>query len=430
MLTQVRRLRLGFYCEAVAKSASVFPFPFMSEKSSNHRGLIVLLGLLTAFGPMSIDMYLPAFPAIAQEFGVDIAAVQYTLAAYNVGLALGQLLYGPLADQWGRKPNLLAGMALYAVAALGCAWAGSVNSLVLLRLLQAIGGCTGMVLARAIVRDKFEGNEAARVFSTMMLVMGVAPILAPTVGSFLVTLGSWRLIFQVLAGLTLVGIVLVLPETLPAERRNPNAVRRAFSTYADLLRDRAFVGYSLTAGMMQAAMFAYITGSSFVFTQVFGLSAQQFGLFFGLNASGLIAASQLNNRLLRRFSFQQILRGITVVSLLAGLALVALAYTGWGGIYGIAGPVFVMVSSVGFTSPNATAGALQRHAQQAGSASALFGTLMYSCGAVAALAVSVLANGTVVPMAAVMAGCAATACVLYRWLVVRQHKPVPGQAPA
>jgi DHA1 family bicyclomycin/chloramphenicol resistance-like MFS transporter len=401
----------------------------MSKSTAGSRGLILLLGLLTAFGPMSIDMYLPAFPAIAREFGVAIAAVQYTLAAYNVGLALGQLLYGPLADQWGRKPNLLAGMALYAAAAMGCAWATSVSSLVLLRFLQAVGGCTGMVLARAIVRDKFEGNEAARVFSTMMLVMGVAPILAPTVGSWLVAWGSWRLIFQVLAGLAgavLVGIGWVLPETLPAERRNPEAVRRAFSTYGTLLRDWAFVGYSLTAGTMQAAMFAYITGSSFVFTQVFGLSAQQFGLLFGLNASGLIAASQLNNRLLRRFSFQQILRTATVVSFVAGLVLVVLASTGWGGMYGIAGPVFVMVSSVGFSSPNATAGALQRHAQQAGSASALFGTLMYSCGAVAALAVSALANGTVVPLAAVMATCAAAACVICRWLVAGpQAKPVP-----
>ncbi|WP_375434989.1 Bcr/CflA family multidrug efflux MFS transporter [uncultured Hymenobacter sp.] len=405
----------------------------MPKTTSGSRGLILLLGLLTAFGPMSIDMYLPAFPAIAREFGVDIAAVQYTLAAYNVGLALGQLLYGPLADQWGRKPNLLVGMSIYAVAALGCAWATSVQSLVLLRLLQAVGGCTGMVLARAIVRDRFAGNEAARVFSTMLLITGVAPILAPTVGSFLVTLGDWRLIFQVLAALAvlaLAGIVFTLPETLSAERRNPMAVRQAFGTYGRLLRDRSFVGYALTAGLVQAAMFAYITGSSFVFTGLFGLSAQQFGLLFGLNAAGIIAASQLNNRLLRRFTYQQILRGATLVSVLAGGVLLGLASTGWGGIYGITLPLFVVVSSVGLTSPNATAGALQQYAQQAGSASALFGTLMYSCGAGAALAVSALANGTVVPMAAVMAGCAATACVLYRVLVIREPKAALQEAQA
>jgi len=392
----------------------------MVKNPAGRGGLILLLGLLTAFGPMSIDMYLPAFPAIAREFGVDMAAVQYTLAIYNVGLALGQLLYGPLADQYGRKPNLLAGMVVYAGAAAGCAAATGIGSLLGLRLLQAVGGCAGLVLGRAIVRDTFEGNQAAQVFSTMLLVMGVAPILAPTVGSLLVAHGSWRLIFWLLtalAGLALAGIVLTLPETLPAERRNPEAVRRAFSTYAELLRDRTFVGYSLTAGLVQAAMFAYITGSSFIFTQLFGLSTQQYGLLFGLNASGLIAASQLNNLLLRRFTFQQILRGATLVALLAGLLLLGLAYSGWGGLYGLAVPVFVVVSCVGFTSPNATAGALQRHAQHAGSASALLGTLMYSCGAVSALAVSALADSTALPMAAVMAGCGAGACVLYRWLV-------------
>ena len=395
----------------------------MAKPASDQRGLILLLGLLTAFGPMSIDMYLPAFPAIAHEFGVSIAAVQYTLAAYNVGLALGQLLYGPLADQLGRKPNLLAGMVLYAAAALGCAWATSVSSLVALRLLQAVGGCAGMVLARAIVRDRFEGNEAARVFSTMMLVMGVAPILAPTVGSLVVARAGCRLIFWLLAGLAglaLVGIALILPETLPTVHRNPGAVHGAFRTYGRLLQDRAFVGYALTAGMVQAAMFAYITGSSFVFTQLFGLSAQQYGLLFGLNASGMIAASQLNNRLLRRFSFQQILRGVTLVNVLAGGTLLVLARTGWLGIYGLTLPLFVVVSSVGFTSPNATAGALQRHAQQAGSASALLGMLMYSCGAVAALAVSALADGTVRPMATVIAGCGVAAWGLYRYLVSRQ----------
>ena len=402
-----------------------------AKLAPSPRGLILLLGLLTAFGPLSIDLYLPAFPAIAHEFGVDITAVQYTLAAYNVGLALGQLLYGPLADQWGRKPSLLAGLTLYAGAALGCALAPSISSLVLLRVVQAVGGCAGMVLARAIVRDQFEGNEAARVFSTMLLVMGVAPILAPTVGSLLVARADWRLLFWLLtalAGLALVGVVRAIPETLPPERRNPVAVRHAFRTYGRLLQDRVFVGYALTAGMVQAAMFVYITGSAFVFTQWFGLSTQQYGLLFGLNASGMVVASQLNHRLLRRFTLRQILRGVTRVNLLAALALLGLAYTQWLGLWGLVLPLFVLVSSVGFTSPNATAGALHRHAQQAGSASALLGTLMYSCGAGAALAVSALANGTVLPMAAVMAACAGAAYGLYRWLVMGPVPATPVEA--
>jgi len=398
----------------------------MANAATGRRGLILLLGLLTAFGPMSIDMYLPAFPAIAHEFRVDIAAVQYTVAAYMGGLALGQLLYGPLADQYGRKPYLLAGLALYALASVGCATSTSVSSLIGWRVLQAVGGCAGAVLGFAIVRDEFAGNQAARIFSSMLLVMGVAPILAPTVGSVVVAHTSWRLIFWVLAGLaalTIAAVALGLPETLPPARRNPQAVRRAFHTYGLLLGDRAFVGYTLTSGLVLGAMFAYIAGSPFVFTQLYGLSTQQYGLLFGLNASGLIAASQLNNWLLRRYSFQQILRGVTLVSLLAGLALLGLARTGWGGLFGLEVPLFVVVSCVGFASPNATAGALQRHAAHAGSAASLLGTLSYSCGTLAALTTSALADGTTLPMALVVAACGVLACGLYYWLVGAAPEP-------
>lgn len=194
----------------------------MSKNITGRGGLVLLLGLLTAFGPMSIDMYLPAFSAIAREFGVGIAQVQYTVAAYMGGLALGQLLYGPLADQYGRKPYLLAGLALYTLASVGCATSSSVESLIGWRVLQAVGGCAGAVLGLAIVRDEFEGNAAARIFSTMLLVMGVAPILAPTVGSLVVAHTNWRLIFWVLAGLAALtsgAVALGLRETLPAERR-------------------------------------------------------------------------------------------------------------------------------------------------------------------------------------------------------------------
>ena len=401
----------------------------MTTAAPGRGGLVLLLGLLTAFGPLSIDMYLPAFPAIAREFEVGIAQVQYTVAAYMGGLALGQLLYGPLADQYGRKPYLLAGLALYALASLGCATSTSVASLVGWRVLQAGGGCAGAVLGFAIVRDEFAGNQAARIFSTMLLVMGVAPILAPTMGSVVVAHTSWRLIFGVLAGLaalTSAAVALGLPETLPAARRNPQAVRRAFHTYALLLRDRTFVGYSLTSGLVLGAMFAYIAGSSFVFTQLYGLSTPQYGLLFGLNASGLIAASQLNNWLLRRYSFAQLLRGVTWVALLAGLALWGLARTGWGGLYGLEAPLFAVVSCVGLAAPNATAGALQRHGAHAGSAAALLGTLSYCCGTLAALATSALADGTAQPMALVMAACGGLACGLYEWLVGSAPAPAVG----
>ena len=223
-------------------------------------------------------------------------------------------------------------------------------------------------------------------------------------------------------------MALGLRETLPAARRNPQAVRRAFRTYEMLLRDRAFVGYALTSGLVLGAMFAYIAGSPFVFTQLYGLSTQQYSLLFGLNASGLIAASQLNNWLLR-YSFPQILRGVTLVALLAGLPILGLARTDWGGFYGLEVPLFVVVSCVGLASPNATAGALQRHAAHTGSAASLLGTLSYGCGTLAALATSALADGTARPMALVVAACGALACGLYHWLVGPAPEPAAEMVP-
>ena len=386
-------------------------------------GLILVLGLLTAFGPMSIDMYLPAFPVIAKDFGVPVSSVQYTLASFNVGIALGQLIYGPLADQLGRKPNLMAGLALYALASIGCMLANSVESMIALRFLQAIGGCTGMVITRAIVRDKYHGNQSAKVFSTLMLIMGVAPILAPTVGSLVLEAFRWEYIFGLLALIgfgTLLYVAFFLPETLTPEKRNPVSLRNSFRTYRQLLKDRQFVGYSLTAGMIQS-LFAYITGSAFVFTQLFHLTSQQYSILFGLNAVGIIGGSQLNHKLLLRYSFGQILHRITFFNLAAALTLLLFAYTGWFGIYGLAIPLFLTLSTVGLAMPNATAGALEKHAAHAGTASALVGTLQFSCGALAAVAVSAFANYTALPMAGVIASCSLLAFLIFGFMV---YKPV------
>ena len=391
-----------------------------NPKPHSNTGLILILGLLSAFGPLTIDMYLPAFPAIAKDFGVPVSSVQYTLASFNIGIALGQLIYGPLADQLGRKPNLMAGLALYVLASVGCMFTNSVESMVALRFLQAIGGCTGMVITRAIVRDKYHGNQSAKIFSTLMLIMGVAPILAPTVGSLVLEAFRWEYIFAVLALIGLVTLVYVtffLPETLAPEKRNPVALRNSFRTYGLLLHDRQFVGYSLTAGFIQSGMFAYITGSAFVFTQLFHLTGQQYSLLFGLNAVGIIGGSQLNHKLLLRYSFRQILRKITFIYLTAAAILLLFAYTGWFGIYGIAVPLFLTLSTVGLAMPNATAGALEKHAAHAGSASALVGTLQFSCGALAAVAVSAFANQTALPMAAVIATCSLLAFSIFGLLV-------------
>ena len=399
-----------------------------NPKPNTNTGLILVLGLLSAFGPLTIDMYLPAFPAIGRDFGVPVSSVQYTLASFNIGIALGQLIYGPLADQLGRKPNLMAGLALYVLASIGCMLTNSVESMVALRFLQAIGGCTGMVITRAIVRDKYHGNQSAKIFSTLMLIMGVAPILAPTVGSLVLEAFRWEYIFAVLAliGLiTLVYVTFFLPETLAPEKRNPVALRNSFRTYGLLLRDRHFVGYSLTAGFIQSGMFAYITGSAYVFTQLFHLTGSQYSLLFGMNAIGIIGASQLNHKLLLRYSFGQILRKVTFIYLAAASTLLLFTYTGWFGIYGVSIPLFLTLGTVGLAMPNATAGALEKHATHAGSASALVGTLQFSCGALAAVAVSAFANQTALPMAAVIASCSLLAFLIFGLMVHKSKVAEP-----
>ena len=287
-------------------------------------------GLLTAFGSLSIDMYLPAFPAIALAFNTDVAHVQYTLAFFNAGLAIGQLFYGPLSDRYGRRPALIIGLCVYVAGSADCAMAPSVSAMVALRFLQAVGGCTGMVIARAIVRARFDGNRAAHVFSLMMLVMGAAPILAPTVGGILLTYYSWHFIFWLLMAIGVITFVLVvfaLPESLPLERRDRLAIRRSLANYRLILKDRSFVGYSLSAGMVQAGMFTYIAGSAFVFMHLFQLSTRQYGMLFGINACGLIACSQINNFLLKRIGYKNILdRGI-IVNMLAAIVLLTCAVT-------------------------------------------------------------------------------------------------------
>ncbi len=360
---------------------------------SNHRVLVLLLGGLTAFGPLSIDMYLPAFPQIAKGLGAQVSQIQATLAAFTIGMAIGQLFYGPLTDKFGRKKSLLVGLALYVLASLLCSQAASATALIAFRGLQALGACSGVVIARAIVRDRYSGAEAVKVFSGMILVMGAAPILAPSVGGVLLHYFSWRMIFMTLAGIGVVGWLLTfrfLPETHPPQLRNPLALKDAFSIYSGLFKDKTFLGYALTAGFIQAGLFGYIATGSFVFIEHFGLTPQRFALLFGFNAVGLILASQLNSRLLKRYSSHQLLGRVVLVNVLLAGLMVLFARLNWFGIWGIAGPLFFMITCLGLSSPNAMAGALTNHAARAGAASALMGALMFSCGTTGALLQSLL----------------------------------------
>ncbi|MDD3762440.1 MAG: Bcr/CflA family multidrug efflux MFS transporter [Nevskiales bacterium] len=384
-----------------------------------QRRWVAILGTIVAIGPMSIDMYLPSLPTLQSDFGVDAGAAQLTLSAYFLGLAIGQIAYGPVADRFGRRGPLLFGLTLYVVASLLCAIAPNVEVLSVSRFVQAVGGCSGMIVTRAMVRDRFEPQDMARILSAMVLVMGVAPILAPLAGGQILGWFGWRAIFVVLAlfgAACLAAAWFGLPETL-AERGAPLSLRSVTGGYLRMLRHRRFMGYALAGGTASAGMFAYISGAAFVFIEVFGVSPDRFGLFFGANAFGLIVVSQANSWLLRRFRAEYILRGALSVFAGAGLVLLLTASTGWGGLWGVAVPLFICISSLGCSFPNATACAMAPFGDRAGLASALMGTLQFTVAAVAGAAVGQLHDGTAWSMALVVAACGVSALTLLRTLV-------------
>jgi DHA1 family bicyclomycin/chloramphenicol resistance-like MFS transporter len=368
--------------------------------------MIFVLGALIALGPLTIDMYLPALPTITTELETTESVVQLTLTGTLLGLGLGQLVIGPLSDALGRKRPLLAGTALHLLASLLCVIAPNVAVLGVLRVLQGVGAAAGAVIAIAIVRDLYEGRAAATMLSRLILVMGAAPVVAPTLGGGVLAVTSWRGVFGVLAAFALVLIPVAarfLPETLPPSRRRTAGVRGTLRDYGALLHDRTFVGLVLVAGLAMAALLGYVAGSSFVMQDQFGLDQQQFGLLFGSGAIFLIGATQLNPVLLRRFEPRQVLFTAAVVGAVAGLLLLAIAATGFGGLAGVLVGVWLTLFSTGFVLPNAPAVALARHGQAAGTAAALLGAVQFSVGAAISPVVGLLGNDAVA-MGAVMAG--------------------------
>jgi MFS transporter, DHA1 family, multidrug resistance protein len=386
-----------------------------------HR-LAIILGALTAMGPLAIDMYLPALPGIARELGVPIAAVQVSLASYFIGLALGQALYGPMSDRLGRKPALHVGLGIFVLASIGCAVATSVTQLVAFRFLQALGGCAPLVVPRAVVRDYFDGRDSVRMLSMLILVMGVAPILAPLIGGQLLIRFGWRSVFVLLAVYGITWSVLVawlLPESLKPERRRHESLGVIATTYAGFLRDRAFLGWVLSGGLVFSGLLAYISGSSFVFIELFHVPPEHFGFYFGANAVGLIAASQINRYLASRWPPEAILRIVIPIAVASSATLLVDAYTGFGGFPGILVPLFCFIACHGFVAPNTTALAMSPYGASAGSASALLGTLQFVLGAAAGGLVSAFGNGTAVPFAAVIAGCGIGAFAVHRLVPIR-----------
>jgi DHA1 family bicyclomycin/chloramphenicol resistance-like MFS transporter len=380
--------------------------------------LTILLGCFAGLGPLAIDMYLPSFLAIAKQFNATVPQVERTLTAYLFGLALGQLFYGPAADRYGRKRPLYVGLTIFVIASIGCVFATSVKWLLILRTTQAIGGCAEMVIARAIVRDLFDDRSAVRVFSSLMLVMGVAPIVAPLLGGWIVNHLGWQAVFVVLAcagSICFLGAVFLLPESLPPQRRQTHSLAATLHLYRRLFTHRIFIVHSLTIGLACAALFAYVGGSPGLFIKTYHIPTQHFGLFFGANAFCLISMSQVNTFLAHRFDARKILRLALAVSLVSAVAFLAVILSGRGGLWAAFPCLLVFLGTFGFIFPNTTVLAMSPHGANAGNASALLGCFQFMISALGGIIVTNLPFTEPVAMAVLIAACMGLIPII-RWV--------------
>jgi MFS transporter, DHA1 family, multidrug resistance protein len=376
-----------------------------TPRSPSHGQLVVLLGALSTFGPLSMDMYLPGLPAMARDLSAPAWAAQLTITTSMLGLAGGQLVAGPISDTLGRRRPLLIGLAAYMAASVLCALAPNVWMLLVLRLAQGCAGAAGIVIARAIVRDLHEGVEAARFFAMLMLVGGLAPILAPIAGGQLLHVTDWRGIFVVLGAIgaaLLLAAWWLLAETLPEGNRHGGGLVATVHVFGSLVRDRPFMGYVLSAGLTFAAMATYISGSPFVLQDIHGVSPQLFSLLFAINAGGIMLASQVSRRLVVRHGPRRLLDAAVAQAAIGGVGVLVSVVAGLG-LGGLLPSLFVMVSSIGMVLPNAAALALADHPRTAGSASALLGLAQFAIGALAVPLAGVAGSHTALPMAIVMA---------------------------
>src|SRR5215212_1112967 len=393
------------FCSSRKRLIAEFSTPEGESKRPSRARMIAVLGAMVALGPLTIDMYLPALPKIADDLGVSSSVAQLTLTGTLAGLALGQLIVGPLSDSLGRRRPLMAGIVLHMVASLLCLVAPSIALLGVARGLQGMGAAAAMVVAIAVVGDLFEESQAATAMSRLMLILGVAPVVAPSLGAAVLLKASWHWVFAalvVLAGALLLLAALALPETLPVSHRRPLKVRGIGATYAELLRDARFVILVLVGALGMSGLFAYIAGASFVLQGHYGLGQQAFALVFGAGAVALIGATQFNVVLLRRFAPQTIVLWALAAAVLAGFVFVGVSYEHIGGLTGFVVPVWFILAAMGLVIPNAPAVALSRHPDAAGTAAALLGAAQFGLGAAVAPLVGVLGNNELA-LAAVMA---------------------------
>ena len=395
------------------------------QQQRSTRELVVILGALSAFGPLSMDMYLPGLPSLTRQLDASASTGQLTLTGCMLGIALGQLIAGPVSDSLGRRRPLLAGLVGYTAASAACAFAPSIWTLIVLRLMQGLAGGVGVVIARAIVRDLFDGTTAARMFAALMMVTGVAPVFAPLVGGQALAVTSWRGIFILL---TAIGVPLFLvtlrrvPETLPPERRHGGGLGATLRTFRRLLRDRRFSPYAVSFSLSFAAMFAYIAGSSFVLEDVYGASPQVFSIVFAVNSAGLIAMSQVSAHLVGRVGPAFLLRcGLGAVALAsAATLLVTVTHAGLGLLLVC---LFVLLAGNGLVLPNGTAAAMAEQPQALGSASALLGLGQFGCGAAVAPLVGLAGSHDALPMAIVISVCGVSAFAFNQIFAPRGIRP-------
>lgn len=390
-------------------------------QKSNGR-LIVILGFLSGLIPFSIDMYLPAFPAIAEGLRTTPGSVGISLASFFIGICAGQVLYGPLMDRYGRRPLLLLGLCIYLAASLACIFVTGVEQLIVLRFIQAFGGCSTFIAGRAIVRDVFPSEQIARVFSLMMLVMGVAPVIAPVAGGFVVSVAHWRVIFvvlSILAALLLLCVYFLLPESRGPDRQVSLHPLRVVQSYGEVLRTPGFLAYTLASAFGSAALFAYITASPQVFMDLFGLDEQRFGMAFAFNAACLITGGQLSRLFMKRYSNEQISLYTALLLLGAGLFMAMLHWTGTMRLTLLLPGLSLYLFLFGINNPNTNALSLKPFRHNAGVASSLSGMIQMSINASVSFLVSMLANGTAGPMVNVMLLCALAASVSVALAVLR-----------
>jgi DHA1 family bicyclomycin/chloramphenicol resistance-like MFS transporter len=384
----------------------------MSNTQKNKFYLILILGLLSAIGPFSIDMYLPAFPDIAKGLHSTVASVTLSLSSFFIGISAGQLLYGPLLERYGRKKPLYIGLIAYLVASIGCALAASVNALIILRLLQALGGCVGMVAARAMVRDLFAVKDNAKIFSMLMLVVAISPIIAPTLGGYVTAILGWRYVFVMLIIVNiiiLIGVYLLLPESKKPDPDFSLKPRLILSNFAGVIKHPQFYTYAFTGAIAASGLYAYIGGSPYVFMELFKVSEKQYGWIFALIAMGLIGSSQVNTLMLRNYESEQIIKVALFCQSLTGITLFLLALFGFSELFSTIFLIFIFLCCQGFTFPNSSALSLAPFGHNAGSASALMGAIQMGIGACTSALVSFLQNHTAIPMTGVMACCAIAA---------------------